>query len=64
MIKLRSNLSANFKGGFPTVNFPLPDNRPSKNKGTHTSRKDDNIQNVSIGLKDRSNAYVDACSLK
>ena len=57
--KLRNNLSANFKEGFPTVsNFPPPDNRPSKNKGTHTSRKDDTVKDVSIGLQDHDEAIM------
>ena len=56
--KLRNNLSANFKGGFPTVNFPLPDNRASTSKGTHTSRKDDTVQDISIGLQDHDEAIM------
>ena len=65
--KLRENLSANFRTdsekfpepqGFPTVNFPNPDNRASANRGTHTSRKDDNIQDISIGLQDHDEAIM------
>jgi len=56
--KLRNNLSAKFKDGFPTINFPLQDNRPSKSKGTHTSRKDDTVQDVSIGLQDHDKAIM------
>ena len=65
--KLRENLSANFRGdsekfpekqGFPTVNFPNPDNRASANKGTHTSRKDDTVKDVSIGLQDHDEAIM------
>ena len=65
--RLRNNLSANFGGdsekfpekqGFPTVNFPNPDNRASVNKGTHTSRKDDTVQDVSIGLQDHDEAIM------
>ena len=65
--RLRDNLSANFGGdsekfpekqGFPAVNFPNPDNRASINKGTHTSRKDDTVQDVSIGLQDHDEAIM------
>ena len=56
--KLRNNLSANFKEGFPTIKFPLPDNRPSMNKGTHTSRKDDTVKDISIGLQDHDEAIM------
>ena len=65
--KLRDNLSANFgkdsekfpePSGFPVNGFPGPDNRASVNRGTHTSRKDDNIQDVSIGLQDHDEAIM------
>ena len=61
--RLRDNLSSNFrneKGAmpFPTVNFPNPDNRPNINRGRITSRKDDNVQDVSIGLQDHDEAIM------
>ena len=65
--RLRNNLSSNFgidsekfpeAQGFPSVNFPTPDNRPGINKGTHTSRKDDTVQDVSIGLQDHDEAIM------
>ena len=65
--KLRENLSSGFRGdselfpepqGFPAVNFPNPDNRFSINKGNHTTRKDDIIQDVSIGLQDHDEAVM------
>ena len=58
--RLRNNLSANFKPGFPSVSggFPGPDTRPSSNKGEHTSRKDDTIQDISIGLQDHDEAIM------
>jgi hypothetical protein len=64
---LRENLAANFlpdpeqfpePQGFPTVSFPNPDNRASANRGTHTSRKDDVTQDVSIGLQDHDEAIM------
>ena len=54
--KLRDNLSAGFNKGFPVEKFPLQDNRPSINKGDHISRKDDTIQDISIGLQDHDEA--------
>ena len=56
--KLRNNLSANFSDGFPVFNFPNPDNRPSINKGEHTSRRNDKIQDISIGLQDHDEAIM------
>ena len=65
--RLRENLSANFGAdsekfpepqGFPTVNFPNPDNRASANRGNHISRKDDKVQDVSIGLQDHDEAIM------
>ena len=65
--KLRENLSSNFRRdserfpesqGFPMVNFPNPDNRPSINKGHHTSRKDDVVKSISIGLQDHDEAIM------
>ena len=65
--RLRENLAANFRQdsekfpesqGFPAVNFPNPDNRASANRGNHISRKDDTVQDVSIGLQDHDEAIM------
>ena len=65
--RLRTNLKANFNTdpgkfpeaqGFPQKSFPGPDTRPSINKGDHTSRKDDNVKDVSIGLQDHDEAIM------
>jgi hypothetical protein len=56
--KLRQNLSSGFASGFPVEGFPLADNRPSANKAEHTSRKNDNVQDVSIGLQDHDEAIM------
>ena len=58
--KLRNNLSANFKPGFPVTkgSYPEPDNRPSINKGDHITRKDDTIKDISIGLQDHDEAIL------
>jgi len=72
--RLRNNLTANFRTdpevfpqrantqgesqGFPVESFPNPDNRASSNRGTHTSRKDDIVQDVSIGLQDHDEAIM------
>ena len=58
--RLRTNLEANFKPNFPVIegSFPGPDTRPSSNKGDHTSRKDDNVKNVSIGLQDHDESIM------
>ena len=65
--RLRNNLEVNFRQdsekfpepqGFPTVNFPNPDNRSSANRANHISRKDDNVQDVSIGLQDHDEAIA------
>tara|TARA_R110002051_G_scaffold104325_2_gene176780 strand:- start:114 stop:1112 length:999 start_codon:yes stop_codon:yes gene_type:complete len=56
--KLRENLSANFSSGFPSLNFPNPDNRPTVSKGEHISRKDDTVRDVSIGLQDHDEAIA------
>ena len=57
--KLRNNLSANFKEGFPSVSeFPPPDNRSNMSKGSHTTRKDDTVQDISIGLQDHDEAIM------
>jgi len=50
--RLRQNLNSGFAEGFPVEGFPNPDNRANINRGTITSRKDDTVQDVSIGLQD------------
>ena len=63
--KLRENLTSGFgtdpgkfpePQGFPMDTFPGDDNRPSINKGDITTRKDDKVQDVSIGLQDHDEA--------
>ena len=56
--KLRQNLSSGFAEGFPVENFPNADNRANINRGTITSRKDDNVKDVSIGLVDHDEAVM------
>ena len=56
--KLRQSLQSGFAEGFPVENFPNPDNRTNINKGTITSRKDDTVQDVSIGLLDHDEAVM------
>ena len=65
--KLRENLTSGFgtdpgkfpeAQGFPMGTFPGIDNRPSVNKGDITSRKDDKVQDVSIGLQDHDEAIA------
>ena len=56
--RLRTNLRANFKPGFPVENFPGPDTRPSTNKGDQTTRKKDLTKDVSIGLQDHDEAIM------
>ena len=61
---LRENLSSGFADsgqdamGFPTIDFPKPDNRASLNRGRITTRKDDTVQDVSIGLQDHDEAIM------
>tara|TARA_R110000851_G_scaffold32445_2_gene87182 strand:- start:11854 stop:13803 length:1950 start_codon:yes stop_codon:yes gene_type:complete len=56
--RLRDNLTSNFADGFPVGDFPNPDNRANINRGTITTRKDDTVQDVSIGLQDHDEAIV------
>lgn len=56
--RLRQNLQSGFAEGFPVENFPNPDNRPNVNRGTITSRKDDTVKDVSIGLIDHDEAVM------
>lgn len=54
--RLRNNLASGFADGFPVNEFPNTDNRSSINKGRITTRKDDTVQDVSIGLQDHDEA--------
>jgi hypothetical protein len=56
--RLRDNLSSGFANGFPVIGFPNPDNRSSTNKGDLTTRKDDTVKDVSIGLQDHDEAIM------
>ena len=56
--KLRQNLQSGFAEGFPVEEFPAPDNRANINRGTITTRKDDTVQDVSIGLEDHDEAIM------
>ena len=65
--RLRENLRSGFgtdsekfpePQGFPVKGFPNSDNRSSINKGRLTSRKDDTVKDVSIGLQDHDEAIM------
>ena len=56
--RLRENLKSGFADGFPVENFPNPDNRPNINKARITTRKDDKVQDISIGLQDHDEAIM------
>ena len=56
--RLRQNLESGFDEGFTVENFPNPDNRANINRGTITTRKDDTVKDVSIGLQDHDEAIV------
>ena len=56
--RLRNNLNSNFKDGFPTLDFPSPDNRPNLNRGNITTRKDDSVKDIYIGLQDHDEAVM------
>jgi len=56
--RLRQNLESGFAEGFPVESFPNPDNRANINRGTITTRKDDTVKDVSIGLQDHDEAIV------
>jgi|TARA_R110001592_G_scaffold45802_1_gene146170 hypothetical protein len=56
--RLRQNLQSGFAEGFPVEEFPSPDNRANINRGTITTRKDDTVQDVSIGLEDHDEAIM------
>ena len=58
--RLRTNLRANFRPGFPSIDgsFPGPDTRPSTLRGNQISRKDDKEKNIGIGLQDHDEAIM------
>ena len=56
--RLRENLSSGFVNEFPVESFPSPDNRANINKGDITTRKDDNVGKVYIGLEDHDKAIA------
>jgi hypothetical protein len=57
---LRKNLKSGFAEGFPVEkgSFPPSDNRASINRGRLTTRKDDKVKDVSIGLQDHDEAIM------
>jgi hypothetical protein len=56
--RLQQNLQSGFAEGFPVEEFPAPDNRANINRGTITTRKDDTVKDVSIGLEDHDEAIM------
>jgi hypothetical protein len=56
--RLRNNLSSNFGEGFPTSDFPPPDNRPNLSRGNITTRKDDSVKDIYVGLQDHDEAIM------
>tara|TARA_R110001632_G_scaffold33309_3_gene85333 strand:- start:538 stop:1599 length:1062 start_codon:yes stop_codon:yes gene_type:complete len=56
--RLKENLSSGFANEFPVQDFPSPDNRANINKGDITTRKDDNVGKVYIGLEDHDKAIA------
>ena len=52
--RLRDNISANVQ--VPGVT--PPETRPNQNRGRITSRKDDTVQDISIGLQDHDEAIM------
>ena len=55
--RLRENMKANFRDGFPVGDFPGPDTRPSISKGDQT-RRDDTVRDISVGLQDHDEAIM------
>ena len=55
--KLRKNMKANFRDGFPVGDFPGPDTRPSISRGDQV-RRDDTVKDISIGLQDHDEAIM------
>ena len=56
--KLRKNLSSGFADNFPVESFPPPSNRANIIKGDITTRKDDTLGEVYIGLEDHDKAIA------
>jgi len=56
--KLRENLSSGFADNFPVESFPPPSNRANIIKGDITTRKDDTVREVYIGLEDHDKAIA------
>ena len=59
--KLKENLSSGFineKSKFPIEEIPNLDNRTNTNRGTITTRKDDTVGEVYIGLEDHDEAIA------
>ena len=58
--RLRENLTSGFAEGFPVEkgSFPPSDNRANINRGRITTRKDDKVKDVSIGLQDHDEAIM------
>ena len=56
--RLRDNLSSGFAEGFPVESFPNPDNRSNLNRGRITTRKDDTVKDITIGLQDHDEAIM------
>ena len=52
--RLRDNISANIQ----VSNAPPPETRPNINRGKITTRKDDKVKDVSIGLQDHDEAIM------
>ena len=52
--RLRDNISANIQ----VSNAPPPETRPNINRGRITTRKDDKVKDVSIGLQDHDEAIM------
>ena len=56
--RLRQNLSSGFADGFPVESFPNPDNRSNIIKGNITTRKDDTVGEIHVGLEDHDEAIA------
>jgi hypothetical protein len=56
--RLSKNLSSGFADGFPVESLPNPNNRSNIIKGDITTRKDDTVGEVYIGLEDHDKAIA------
>ena len=56
--KLSENLLSGFANEFPVESYPPPFNKANINKGTITTRKDDKVGEVYIGLEDHDKAIA------